>query len=380
MKIAINCAFYQPQGGGIKEYIQNLIENLSIIAPKDCEIILYVLSDYYDYAKENLKTKFKIKQIPFKGRGLINTIIRSIFEGFYWRKEEKVEKWDLFHSPFFHSPRLKSSKLIVTVHDLRFHRYPNTYTLLRFLFLKKAVKRAVKRADKIISISYFTKEELIDAYKIPDNKIIVVHEAINPDHFKKSFTLSQEEGKFVKKLGKDPFVLSVGHLEPRKNYARLIRAFKKITPKIPKDSKLVIVGKLGHDYAETLSLINQNNNVLYLNFVSQDMLNWLYSNATLFAFPSFYEGFGFPPMEAAMHGTISAVSNTSSIPEVCGKTALYFNPFDEEDIANKLRAGITDENLRAKLQSLLPEHLSKFSWQKNAEQTLNLYYSISQQN
>lgn len=85
-------------------------------------------------------------------------------------------------------------------------------------------------------------------------------------------------------------------------------------------------------------------------------------------------------MEAAMHGTISAVSNTSSIPEVCGKTALYFNPFDEEDIANKLRAGITDENLRAKLQSLLPEHLSKFSWQKNAEQTLNLYYSISQQN
>lgn len=291
-----------------------------------------------------------------------------------------MEKWDLFHSPFFHSPRLKSSKLIVTVHDLRFHRYPNTYTLLRFLFLKKAVKRAVKRADKIISISYFTKEELIDAYKIPDNKIIVVHEAINPDHFKKNFTLSQEEGKFVKKLGKDPFVLSVGHLEPRKNYARLIRAFKKITPKIPKDSKLVIVGKLGHDYAETLSLINQNNNVLYLNFVSQDMLNWLYSNATLFAFPSFYEGFGFPPMEAAMHGTISAVSNTSSIPEVCGKTALYFNPFDEEDIANKLRAGITDENLRAKLQSLLPEHLSKFSWQKNAEQTLNLYYSISQQN
>lgn len=373
MKIAINCAFYQPKGGGIKEYIFNLIENLNGVIPNDWVVVIYVLQDYYEYAINTLNTKFKIKKIPFKGKGLMNTIIRSTFEDFFWRKEEKKEAWDIFHSPFFHAPKLSRTKLILTVHDMRFYRYPETYTFLRYIFLRSAVKSSVKRADKIISISQFTKNELISAYAIPQEKLCVIHEAINPSHFSINGNLTTDEEKLIDIIKKSKFILTVGHLEPRKNYKRLIQAVSLLNENLSEKIKLVIVGKLGHDYQETLELIDKTDEVVYFNFVSQNLLNWLYAHATLFVFPSIYEGFGFPPLEAAIHGTISAVSQSSSIPEICGSAAIYFDAFSEVDISNKIREGIFNKQLRLSIRKELPNQLKKFSWMKNAAETMQLY-------
>lgn len=374
MKIAINCAFFQPQGGGIKEYIQNLVENLSILDTEN-EYILYVLDDYEEYARENLRTNFKVKAIPFKGTGLANVMYRSAFEKFFWAKEEKREKWDIFHSPFFHSHIPKKAKLILTVHDMRFFRYPETYTFLRYQFLKRAVKRSITKADKIISISKFTKDEIHEAYKTDLDKIEVVHEAINPKHFR-SVKLDTNDEKLIYNLKDSPFILSVGHLEPRKNYDKLISAYQKIKRELPKCTKLVIVGKLGHNYYQTLKAIKNDPDILYLNFVSQELLNWLYQNSSLFLFPSFYEGFGFPPLEAGIHGTISAVSNISSMPEVCGDAVLYFDPYDINEMADTIKSGLTNELLREKLRYKMKHQISYFSWKNNANKTIKIYESL----
>lgn len=364
-----------PRGGGIKEYIQNLAENLSRVDDKN-EYILYVLEDQMEYVKSQLKSRFKIKPIPFRGNSLFDVIRRSLLERFFWRREEQLEKWDVFHSPFFHGPKLKNTPLVLTIHDMRFFRFPTTYTFLRYQFLKRAVRDSVRRAKHIISISQFTKDEICEAYSTPVDKITVIHEAINRDHFSEQPLTDNEDKEIVKKLSNGRFLLTVGHLEPRKNYDRLIAAFDKVRQKSDEELYLVIVGKKGHSYEETLKLIDSNDHVMYLNFVSLPLLNWLYKNAEMFVFPSYYEGFGFPPLEAASHGTISAVSNVSSIPEVCGDAAIYFDPLDENDMASKLHTLLTDRKLQQELKSKLEGQLDKFSWKKNAEETVKIYEKV----
>lgn len=376
MKIAINCAFYQLKGGGIKEYIDNLVNKLALL-DKENEYVLYVLQDHIEYAKENLPKSFRLKSIPFKSGSKWNKIKRSLLEGKFWREEERIEKFDLFHSPFFHAPRLKNTKTILTVHDLRLYRFPETYEFFRYHFLKNRVKNSIKRAEHIISISEFTKTEIEELCGVRPEKITVIPEAINLERF--SSKDLQDPIDLPSVLGENPFILSVGHMEPRKNYNRLIDAYQKVKEKEGlKDLKLVIVGKKDHSYSNTLQKIAETEGVHYLNFVTGNDLMWLYKNARLFVFPSYYEGFGFPPLEAASLGTISAVSNVSSIPEVCGEAAFYFNPYDEKEIANVIYRALTDTEEITKKQKGLAQHLAKFSWETNAKETIKIYTSVSQ--
>lgn len=373
MKIAINCAFYQPKGGGIKEYIHNLTNNLALIDQNN-EYILYVLEDQIDFAKKGLPENFRIKIIPFKSSSIKDKVTRSLFEQNFWTKEEKTEKFDIFHSPFFHAPSFRKARLILTVHDLRFYRYPSTYTFLRYNFLKYKVRESVLKADHIISISHFTKKELLDAYNLPEKKITVIHEAINRNQF--SSVNIKEPDDIPSELHNHRFLLTVGHLEPRKNYNLLIDSFRQIKSKKNKDLKLVIVGKKGHDYEETLKKIETDPDIYYLDFVSNNTLLWLYKNASLFIFPSFYEGFGFPPMEAAALGTLSAVSNISSIPEVCGNAAFYFNPFNLEEMTVAIESALEDNDDVKEKKTMIESQLDKFSWERNARETLELYNKI----
>ena len=374
MKIAINCIFYQPKGGGIAEYIYNLVNNIEELDHSN-EYVLYVLNDQLDFARKNLPSRFKLKVLPY-GTSYVDVIKRSLFAQAFWTKEEKIERFDVFHSPFFHSPKFKNAKVIITVHDMRFYRFPYTYTLPRYVFLKYKVRRSVKAADRIITISQFTKDELMDAYHLPDNKITVIHEAINRDRFSENkiqdFTLP-ENLEFLEK----GYILSVGHIEPRKNYDRLINAFVKLkTGDKFSDLKLVIVGKKGHHYKNTLNLISETPDVIYLNFVSHELLVWLYNHASLFVFPSYYEGFGFPPLEAGCSNVVSAVSNVSSMPEICGDAVAYFNPYDTNEMANVMKTCLDDKKLRNYLMERMKLQLDKYSWKINASRTIELYNSM----
>lgn len=372
LTIAINASFLQPKGGGISEYIYNLITNLCNI-DKENTYIVYVLKDFEAYAKQILPASLRLKVIPWDS-SFINVICRSLFSQQFWYNEEKLEQFDIFHSPFFHAPKFKHAKVILTVHDLRLYRYPTTYTLPRFLYLYFAVRNSIRRANHIISISQFTKNEIVDTCHVDPNKITIIHEAINRKDFSIESIIPVDLAPETKLLEHIPFILSVGHIEPRKNYERLITAFISLKQRPNTEKlKLVIVGKKAHHFKHTMQLIETNKDVIYLNFVSRSTLLWLYKNASLFAFPSFYEGFGFPPLEAACFGTISAVSNHSCIPEICGNAAIYFNPFDVKGMSNALYDGLYNEVVISQQKQLIEQNLNRFSWKKNAEQTVNIY-------
>ena len=375
MKIAINCIFCQPKGGGIKEYIVNLTNHIAL-CDQDNTYILYVLEDQLEFAKKLLPQRFQIKVVPFMS-DFLSVVKRSLFSQRFWTKEEKTERFDIFHSPFFHAPKMKKAKLILTVHDLRLYRYPQTYNPLRYMFLKRAVKDAISRADHIISISEFTKQEMVELCGVSPEKITVIYEAVNRNAFSEKQLENYVLPKEYTELGQGRILFSLGHIEPRKNYPRLIEAFKKLKEKEEnQDLKLVIAGKKYVDYINTIRLMEETPDVVYLDFIPRELLLWLYKNATLFVFPSTYEGFGFPPLEAASMGTISAVSNVSSIPEVCGDCAFYFNPYDVDNMAATIEDALNNAEERQKKEKLLETQLNKTSWEQNAADTIKLYQTI----
>ena len=375
MKIAINCIFCQPKGGCIKEYIVNLTNHIAL-CDQDNTYILYVLEDQLEFAKKLLPQRFQIKVVPFKS-DFLSVVKRSLFSQRFWTKEEKTERFDIFHSPFFHAPKMKKAKLILTVHDLRLYRYPQTYNPLRYMFLKRAVKDAISRADHIISISEFTKQEMVELCGVSPEKITVIYEAVNRNAFSEKQLENYVLPKEYTELGQGRILFSLGHIEPRKNYPRLIEAFKKLKEKEEnQDLKLVIAGKKYVDYINTIRLMEETPDVVYLDFIPRELLLWLYKNATLFVFPSTYEGFGFPPLEAASMGTISAVSNVSSIPEVCGDCAFYFNPYDVDNMAATIEDALNNAEERQKKEKLLETQLNKTSWEQNAADTIKLYQTI----
>ena len=364
--------FCFPQGGGIKEYIVNLTNLLTKIDPED-EYVFYVLEDQYEYATKMLPTRGKVKTIPYQNK-LVSKIKRSLFSQLFWSKEEKVERFDIFHSPFYYAPKMKRAKLVVTIHDLRLYRYPETYGFLRYHFLKRAVKDTLKRADQIISISQFTKNEAVETCGVTPDKIEVIHEAI--DRF--GFSAKHIEGYSIPReymyLENNRFLFSLSHIEPRKNYIRLIKAFSEIKKNNRfNDLKLVIAGRKNLKAESVIKLIEDTKDVIYLDYVPREFLLWLYRSATLFIFPSYYEGFGFPPLEAASMGTVSAVSKASSIPEVCGESAFYFDPYDEKDMSEIIKKALDNEQQIGEKKMKLEQQLSKFSWEENARKTLNLY-------
>ena len=371
MKIAINCIYFTPKGGGITEYIYNLVKEI-LLVNENHNFIIYITKDVEKEIRNIAKDLATIKIFPFTENQKIK---RSLFQQKFWSKEEQIEKFDLFHSPFFHSPRFKNAKTILTVHDLRFLNYPNSYKFLRLVYLKYAVKNSIKRADHIIAISNFTKHELIKYYQVRETKVNVIHEAVNKEGFtlknkKKSLSINN----FL--IENNKYILAVGHLEPRKNYLNLIKAYAKLPNELQTEYCLIIVGKKNHDYEAILNLIKNTKNVIYLNFITRDELTWLYANCKAHIFPSFYEGFGFPSLEAGMFGKPTIGANQSSIPEITGKGGIYFDPFSIEDIAEKTQKLLSENDLYETLSKDALENTYKFSWVENAKETMNIYNQL----
>jgi len=373
MKIAINCQFWILHGGGgIKEYIANLVNHLEQVDHEN-EYVLYVLEDQFENAKNKLPARFKLKAIPYR-RNPVSRIMRSLFAQRFWSREEQEEGFDVFHSPFFHAPKMKKARVVMTVHDLRLYRYPETYPFLRYLFLKRAVKKSIERVDKIIAISQFTKDEMIDTCGVNPDKVTVIHEAINRSFFCAdaiaNYSLPQEYA-YLKGCR---FLFCLSQIEPRKNHARLIKAFSAIKAMDGYDDlKLVLAGQQLLNVGPVLKLIAETKDVVYLDYVPTEMMLWLYQNASLFVYPSYYEGFGFPPLEAASLGTVSAVGNVSSVPEVCGDSAFYFDPYNVDDMSQVIAAALSNEALIKEKKTKLETQLGKFSWEKNAKETVKVY-------
>lgn len=290
------------------------------------------------------------------------------------------DKLDVFFIPNLNFVALSPGvQKIVTVHDLSFIRYPKFFSRKRRLwhwFINP--KKLIRGADKIIAVSENTKNDLIELYKIAPEKVSVVYSGVEKDPRNENRELSFEE------IGKkynlpENFILFLGTLEPRKNIEGLIRAFEilKKNAQLPINNyQLLITGSRGWGYESILKKIKNSparESIKLIDYISPEEKFVFYKLAKLFVYPSFYEGFGFPPLEAAAAGTPVVVSTNSSLPEVMGEAALMVDPNNPAEMAKVMAECLTDENLRDSLIEKGKKQAEKFNWRKCAEEVLTSF-------
>lgn len=288
-----------------------------------------------------------------------------------------IEGLDILFCPYFPVPQRRTFKAIMTVHDLIPLRFPNYFANNRvFEFFDKQIRNGVKYANHIIAVSNSTKEDLIYYYGVPEEKITVTHlgYSITPNEY------NTDKLKTFKTKYKitEPYILSVCTLEPRKNLLRLLKAFEILCDKYKKEVELILVGSYGWKNEEFFSYIGNHkykDKIKITGYVPDIDLELFFQNAELFIYPSLYEGFGLPVLEAMGLGTPVITSNVSSLPEVGGDAVFYCNPIEIDSILNAIETVIWDSKLKYKLSTSGIERAKKFSWENTAKLTRTAFYN-----
>jgi glycosyltransferase involved in cell wall biosynthesis len=294
---------------------------------------------------------------------------------------------DVAHIPhLFWIPRGLPCPYIVTVHDLLDHMYDarDRSNLRRNLHLQ-LTRRALRKAARVLAVSQFTKSEIARIFGIPDGRIEVVYNAIDERFLRGHASESDREMIAERYQVNYPFLLYAGAIRPHKNVVRTIEAFSALKTELEKegqlpDLKLIIIGDdlSGHpDLRRTVVRSGVQNDVRFLGFVSIEVLRIFYDVAKIFVFPSLYEGFGLPPLEAMAHGTPVVTSNTSSLPEVTGNAALLVNPENAFEIQRALQKALLDPALRARMKERGYAQAQRFSWTSSVSRILEIYREVA---
>ena len=288
---------------------------------------------------------------------------------------------DLLHVQYT-APLACPVPVVVSVHDVSFLEFPAYFPFTRAAQLRLTVRRTIQAAARILTVSEFSRDAIARAYGLDPDRIAVVHNAA-ADGFhqvRQGTAPAQVRQRFGLTA---PFILSVGDLQPRKNHIGLIEAFARMARACPQlTHQLVLAGKetwFGgrvHDAAKRSGVADR---IRFLGFVSDDDLLQLYNACEVFCFPSFYEGFGLPVLEAMACGAAVCCSNTSAVPEVADGAAILFNPYSADEIARAMLDLIQLPELRLRMRRLGLQRAPQFSWQKAAQKTLEVYYAVAEQ-
>lgn len=289
------------------------------------------------------------------------------------------ERPDVFHAPHYVLPPAVTCRSVVTIHDcihLMFPQYlPNK---MAYAYARASMWAAVKRSDRILTVSEASKRDILHFFNVAPEKIVVVYNAID-DHF--WLTPPDEEVARVRERYQldHQFILYVGNIKPHKNLVRLIEAFADLRRTGFEELKLLIIG----DEISKLPSLRRavhghklHKHVRFLGYVSDDTLRVLYRLASLFVFPSLYEGFGLPPLEAMASGTPVVASNQSSLPEVTGDAAVLVDPYDVASIVEGMRRVLSDATLADGLRHRGPARAREFSWARSVEKTRTVYEQV----
>lgn len=372
MKIGIDSrAAKWYRGTGIGTYSYQLINSLNKIDSHN-EYLLFMPES------NNLSIKFKK-----------NFIIKNISQNMYnnfWDEVNipnilKIKDIDLYHVPQngIGLPKTKTCPFVITLHDIIPYKMPETVGERYLKIFTEEIPRIIPMCDGIITVSHYSKQDIVNYFNFPPEKIFVTHLA-NEDIYKPLDKISCK--KFIKKTYhiEDDYILYVGGFSPRKNIVGLIEAFSKLISKFKNTKiKLVIAGSKGKSYSvykKAVEDLSIQNKVIFPGFIPLEHMPLLYNASKLFVYPSLYEGFGLPPIEAMACGIPIIASNLTSIPEVVGDAAMLINPYDIEELSNAMYHVIENKNLENQLikKSLLRS--SHFNWIKTAEKTQKAYESI----
>lgn len=286
--------------------------------------------------------------------------------------------FDLFHGPDFVLPPMRCRRSILTVHDLSFLVYPEHAVPTLARYLRRVVPPSVARASLVVADSESTRHDLIRHLGAPPDKVAVVWGGVDPSFrpITDQVTLARVRQRYQ---AEPPFVLSVGTLEPRKNYGRLLEAFAALRRELSQPIRLLIAGGKGWLYDDIFRQqrsLGLDEAVAFLGFVPEDDLPALISLAQVFVYPSLYEGFGLPVLEAMACGAPVIAANTSALPEVAQGAALLVDPSDVAALAGAMRRVLEDEGLRQELSERGQERAATFTWERAAAQMLTLYQKV----
>jgi len=366
MKIAIDIRTAGGEKAGKGWYTFHLVQNLLRQDHKN-EYILYARDGIPGFGEfKNARVKL------FSSKGM--------FWHFQVARDIQKEKADIFFAPSSYIiPSILPAKIktVLTVHDLVAFLYPNTHNKKATIIEKLLLRRALRRAAHVCAVSENTRTDILQRFHYNPSKIDVIYCGAS-EEFKPIPPGKLRE--FIQQTNlPENFFLAVGTLEPRKNYLNLIKAFKEVSDRYP-DYYLIIVGKNGWDYEQIYAAIKENylnKKVHLLGYLSNKSLVNLYSLARALVFPSFYEGFGIPPLEAMECGCPVIASHTSSIPEVVGNAAIFINPESHVQIAEAMLKFIKDPEFCAHLREKGFTQAEKFSWEDSAKKLLKIFSKIT---
>jgi glycosyltransferase involved in cell wall biosynthesis len=367
LRIAIDAHSVGTGLGGNESYATNLIEALAQIDSSN-HYTLYV-------TRREALERFSNRWPNFSVRTTLphTPLIRIPLT---MSAELRRNPVDVLHVQFT-APPFSPCPVVVSIHDLSFEHLPQTFKWRSRKQLRITVRRSARDATQVIALSEFARRDIIATYQVSSEKVSVIPLAA-PAHFRPV----QDEGELQRVRQtygiEGDYILSVGAIQPRKNLSRLVAAYSRLRWARPevKLPQLVLVGKCAWLYDETLRTIKElevSESVILTGYVRESDLPALYSGALCFVYPSYFEGFGLPPLEAMKCGAPVIVGNKTSLPEVVGDAGVLIDPFDVDEMASAIQRVITDSNLRAQLRVKGLERAKLFDWQETARQTLSVY-------
>lgn len=374
MRIGIDARFYGSVGKGLGRYTEKLVTHLERIASSEDEFVVFLRKENFDeYVPSRSSFRKVLADYPWYGFSeqlLFPALLRR-------------ERLDLVHFPHFNVPILYRRPFVVTIHDLILLRYPTirnttrdvvTYRL-KFFVYRLVIASAVRRARKILTVSHFTEKDILKEYPDASGKIAVAYEGCEL-----SERSGDHQGKNRGSGGASrgilpPYFLYVGNAYPHKN----LEAFIPLAKRFP-DVRFVLVGKEDFFYRRFRRKVSVAGvgNIVFPGFVPDRELSDLYRDATGYVFPSLYEGFGLPPLEAMLLGTPVIASSRGSLPEVLGDAALFFDPGDPGDFERKVGALLSDKALAESLSKKGLTHAEKFRWEDMAKASLQAYHAVTE--
>ena len=361
---------------GINNYVHNLVKYLARI-DKTNRYILYpffthTLPPKYEkaYCPENDNFKLKFNNWP-------KWLVRYLWFKLKKNKKLLLGRVDVLHSSCWEAFEYPYGKLIATIYDVSFLTHPQFHEPHNIALANDGCLSAVKYADKIIAISENTKKDIIKYFPCDPEKIKVIY--LGADERFKVYDKAETDAVLSKYNINKKYIFNAGSIEPRKNLIGLIKAYHSLPGTLKEEYDLIITGSQGwlnSDIYNTVKILGLGDKIRFTGPVPDEDLPYLYNGATIFVYPSFYEGFGLPVLEAMQCGCPVITSDVSSLPEVAGNAALLVDPEDIDDIKNSMNKLLTDEGLRKRLSIKGLEQAGNFSWDKCARETLEVYEDL----
>ena len=384
LKIVVDATPITPQPSGVGLYVANLIAHLwQLQQPENFELGIVYQPSFKNWVQRNLAFPGSLQQypacylLPFPVR-VTNFLLKHFPQAFPLWLEKYAHYPDLIHGTNFNVFPYKKSLKVITLYDLTFLRYPEYVDQVVANYAPR-VKKCLQWTDLVITISQSTKQDAINYLQISPDKIHVTPLASR--YYPNYLSLEIQE-KLKQSCEYDfsvPYILFVSTIEPRKNITTLITAFNYLKQKYKIEHNLVLIGKKGWRYEPVFQMIAESTyqkNIYHLDYLSDDLVALFYTLAEVFVYPSHYEGFGLPVLEAMNLGAPVIASNTSSLPEVVGDAGLLINPDDPIVLAEAVLQVISNSQLQQDLTIKGQKRAQNFSWHKTAEETLKAYAKI----